>query len=110
VATKQAWDALPEHVKADIAKREADIEAGTKRYVGLARFAEEAERNGTTLQNAAQGGNGQGQPPPQPQIDPNAISPTPASPQAFRTCRLISEPPTGRGGSGFVSINPNDAG
>ncbi len=52
VATKQAWDELPEHVKADIAKREADIEEGTKRYTGLSRFAEEAERNGTTLQNA----------------------------------------------------------
>lgn len=52
VASKQAWDALPETVKADIAKREADIEAGTKRYTGLSRFAEEAERNGTTLQSA----------------------------------------------------------
>ncbi len=52
VATKQAWDGLPEHVKADIAKREADIEEGTKRYTGLSRFAEEAERNGTSLQNA----------------------------------------------------------
>jgi hypothetical protein len=52
VATKQAWDALPEHVKADVAKREGEIETGMKRYAGLANFAEEAERNGTTLQNA----------------------------------------------------------
>jgi hypothetical protein len=52
VAAKQAWDALPEPVKADIVRREAEIEAGTKRYSGLANFAEEAERNGTTLQNA----------------------------------------------------------
>jgi hypothetical protein len=52
VATKQAWDALPDHVKADIAKRETEIDTGMKRYGGLANFAEEAERNGTTLQNA----------------------------------------------------------
>jgi hypothetical protein len=52
VATKQAWDALPDHVKADIAKRETEIETGFQRYTGLSRFAEEAERNGTTLQNA----------------------------------------------------------
>lgn len=114
VATKQAWDALPEHVKADIAKRETDFETGFKRFEGLGRFAHEAEKNGTTLQNAvsdyvavetelrkdpvggveflfkkmglnplgvlkawlsryapAQGGDGQ--PAPQPQIDPNAI-------------------------------------
>jgi hypothetical protein len=52
VAAKQAWDALPEAVKADIAKRESDFEVGLKRYTGLANFAETAERNGTTLQNA----------------------------------------------------------
>jgi hypothetical protein len=52
VATKQTWDALPDHVKADIAKREGEIDSGMKRYGGLARFAEEAESNGTTLQNA----------------------------------------------------------
>jgi hypothetical protein len=52
VATKQAWDALPEHLKADIAKREADIDSGLKRFGGLSKFAEEAERNGTTLTNA----------------------------------------------------------
>lgn len=52
VATKQAWDALPEHVKADIAKRETDFETGFKRFEGLGRFAHEAEKNGTTLQNA----------------------------------------------------------
>jgi hypothetical protein len=52
VTSKQAWESLPEQVKADIVKREAEIEAGAKRYSGLASFAEEAERNGTTLQNA----------------------------------------------------------
>jgi hypothetical protein len=52
VASKQAWDSLPEHVRADIAKREADVNAGLTRYGGLAKFAEEAERNGTSLQNA----------------------------------------------------------
>lgn len=52
VATKQAWEALPEHVKADIAKREGEIEVGLQRYGGLKNFAEEAERNGTNIQNA----------------------------------------------------------
>jgi hypothetical protein len=39
-------------LKADIAKRESEVDAGFKRYGGLGKFAEEAERNGTTLQNA----------------------------------------------------------
>ena len=52
VATKQAWDTLPEHVKADIAKRESEFEGGLQRYGGLKSFAEAAERNGTTLQSA----------------------------------------------------------
>jgi hypothetical protein len=56
VASKQAWDALPEHVKADIAsheaRRDAEHQAGLQRYSGLTRFAEEAERNGTTIQAA----------------------------------------------------------
>ena len=114
VATKQAWDALPDHVKADIAKREADFEAGFKRFEGLGGFAHAAEKNGTTFQAAVtsyiqaetllrqdpvagvefimnglripmeaflQGlarkygrqQQAEGQPPPQPQFDPNAI-------------------------------------
>ena len=52
VASKTAWDQLPESVRADIAKREEEVDAGFKRYTGLGRFAEEAERNGTTLQAA----------------------------------------------------------
>jgi hypothetical protein len=52
VPSKQAWDTLPDAVKADIVKRETDIETGMRRYSGLANFAESAERNGTTLQNA----------------------------------------------------------
>lgn len=58
VASRQAWDkeALsPQEfaaIKADIAKREGEVDAGFKRYGGLGKFAEEAEKNGTTLQNA----------------------------------------------------------
>lgn len=52
VASKAAWDSLPQPVRDDIAKREQDVEQGFKRYTGLARFAEEAERNGRTLQDA----------------------------------------------------------
>jgi hypothetical protein len=39
-------------VKEDIAKREAGIDAAMQRYGGLAKFADEAERNHTTLQAA----------------------------------------------------------
>ncbi len=52
VASKAAWDALPQFVRDDIAKREQEVDNGFKRYAGLGKFAEEAERNGTSLQNA----------------------------------------------------------
>lgn len=52
VAAKQAWDTLPEPVKADIVKREQEVSAGFQRYGGLQRFAERAEQNGTSLLNA----------------------------------------------------------
>lgn len=58
IASKAAWDKeapTPEEwaaAKADIAKREQEVDNGFKRYSGLGKFAEEAERNGTTLQNA----------------------------------------------------------
>lgn len=52
VASKAAWDELPQHVRDDIAKREQEIGVGMQRYTGLARFADEAERNGRTLQDA----------------------------------------------------------
>jgi hypothetical protein len=52
VATKAIWDTLPQSVRDDIAKREQEVDAGFKRYAGLGKHAEEAERNGTTLQNA----------------------------------------------------------
>lgn len=46
---KAEWPNLPECLRADIAKREAEMDAGMRRYSGLGRFVEEAERNGTTL-------------------------------------------------------------
>ena len=52
VQSKADWDKLPEHVRADIAKREAEVDAGFKRYSGLGKYAQEAEKNGTTLQTA----------------------------------------------------------
>jgi hypothetical protein len=51
-ATKAIWDTLPESVKADIAKREAEVSTGFKSYEGLAPFAKLAESNGTTIQRA----------------------------------------------------------
>jgi hypothetical protein len=53
-ATKAAWDTLPDFVKADIAKREAEVSTGFKSYEGLAPFAKLAESNGTTIQRALQ--------------------------------------------------------
>jgi hypothetical protein len=52
VAAKQAWEKTPEAVRADIVKRESEIEAGFKRYSGISDFAEQAERGGTTLKAA----------------------------------------------------------
>src|ERR1700730_3702802 len=52
VASKAIWETLPQSVRDDIAKREQEVDSGFKRYSGLGKFAEEAERNGTTLQNA----------------------------------------------------------
>jgi hypothetical protein len=52
VASKAIWDTLPQSVRDDIAKREQEVDNGFKRYSGLGKFAEEAERNGRTLQDA----------------------------------------------------------
>lgn len=48
-ASKVAFDALPDSVKADIAKREAEVNEGFKRYAGLGEYVAQAERNGTNL-------------------------------------------------------------
>jgi hypothetical protein len=52
VKSKADWDKLPDHIRADIAKREAEIDAGFKRYTGLKKFAEIAEHNGRSLGDA----------------------------------------------------------
>ncbi|MGI0012646.1 MAG: hypothetical protein ACREBU_04270 [Nitrososphaera sp.] len=52
VASKAAWDNLPQYIRDDIAKREQEVDAGFKRYSGLGRIADVAERNGTSLQQA----------------------------------------------------------
>jgi hypothetical protein len=58
IASKAAWDKEAPTAeewaaaKADIAKREQEVDNGFKRYGGLSKFAEEAERNGRTLQDA----------------------------------------------------------
>jgi len=51
-ASKADWEKLPAHVRADIAKREQEMDAGMRRYTGLGQYADIAERNGTTLGNA----------------------------------------------------------
>jgi hypothetical protein len=52
VQSKAAWDALPQHFRDDIAKREMEISDGMKIYAGCGQFAKEAQKNGTTLANA----------------------------------------------------------
>ncbi len=52
VKSKAAWDALPDHVKADIAKREAEVSQGfaaLKEYKDLKPFAEMAAKHNTTI-------------------------------------------------------------
>lgn len=51
-ASKVAFDGLPESVKADIAKREDDFNAGLTKYTGLAKYVDMAKQGGTTLDRA----------------------------------------------------------
>ncbi|WP_374309847.1 hypothetical protein [Methylocella sp.] len=46
---KAEWPNLPECLRADIARREIEMDAGMRRYAGLGKYVEKAERNGTTL-------------------------------------------------------------
>lgn len=53
--SKVDFDALPDHVKADIAKREQEVNQGFAKlaeYKPIERFAEQAKRSGTTLEQA----------------------------------------------------------
>lgn len=54
-ASKVAFDALPEHIKADIAKREREVNTGLAKlaeYKPIEKFAEMARRGGTSLDRA----------------------------------------------------------
>lgn len=58
VASKAAWNELPEAVKADIAKREQEVSNGFKQYQGLGElkpYAEAYQRNGQTIKQAFDG-------------------------------------------------------
>lgn len=55
VQSKAAWDALPAHIRADIVKRETEVNNGFAKlrdYKGIDRYAEMAKRSGTTLETA----------------------------------------------------------
>lgn len=54
VQSKQAWAQLPEHVRADVLKREQEFSAGMRRYTGLGKYAEAAEKNGRSLGQAVE--------------------------------------------------------
>lgn len=54
-ASKVAFDGLPESVKADIVKREAEVNAGFQKlaeYKSVDKYVEQAKRGGTTLDRA----------------------------------------------------------
>ncbi len=54
-ASKVAFDALPDAVKEAVAKREREVDQGfakLKKYKGLDKYVEMAERSGTTLDKA----------------------------------------------------------
>lgn len=52
VASKAAWDKLPDAVKGDIAKREAEVSAGFKSFEGLKPFVDRATKSGQTIAQA----------------------------------------------------------
>lgn len=55
VQSKAAWDVLPDHIRADIAKREAEVDAGFAQYAGMKDvkpYADMARQSGTTLSAA----------------------------------------------------------
>lgn len=55
VQSKAAWDALPEQVRADVAKRESEMNAGLaalRDYKDLKPYAELASKHGTTIGQA----------------------------------------------------------
>lgn len=51
---KSKWDAIDADVRAAIAKREDEVSTGFKRYEGLAKHADLAERNGRSLAQEAE--------------------------------------------------------
>jgi len=55
VKSKTEWDKLPEHIRADIVKREAEVNQGfakLQNYRGLDPYVEMAQRSGLTLDTA----------------------------------------------------------
>jgi hypothetical protein len=57
VASKAAWDALPDHIRADVAKREAEMNEGLaalRDFKDVKPYAEMARQSGTTLPVALQ--------------------------------------------------------
>lgn len=47
--SKAEWPNLPAEIRAAVAKREIEYDAGMRRYACLGKFAEEAESRGSTL-------------------------------------------------------------
>lgn len=52
VQSKAAWDGLPDHIRADIAKREEEVSSGFAQYAGVKPYADMARESGTTLPEA----------------------------------------------------------
>jgi hypothetical protein len=57
IASKAAWDALPEHIRADVIKREGEVAQGLaalRDFKDVKPYAEMAQQSGTTLSAALQ--------------------------------------------------------
>lgn len=57
IKSKAAWDNLPDHIRADIVKREEEVNNGfakLQRYKGLDQYVDMAQSSGTTLEAALQ--------------------------------------------------------
>ena len=50
--SKALWASLPAPIRAEVAKREAEMQAGMQHYAGLGQYAEEAKRHNVTIKSA----------------------------------------------------------
>lgn len=52
IKSKSEWEQLPEHVRADVLRREQEVNRGLAEYAGLRPYADRARQSGITLSDA----------------------------------------------------------